>query len=102
VPNLRFEWDEAKNLANQRKHGIRFEQAIEVFNDPFHVQILDRIENGEERWQTFGLIDNVLLVMVAHTVLETWEQGGLTEVFEIISARYADRRERRIYEGEND
>jgi len=40
--------------------------------------------------------------MVAHTVLEHWEQGGLTEVFEIISARYADRRETRIYEGEND
>jgi uncharacterized DUF497 family protein len=101
VANLRFEWDEAKNLINQRKHGIRFEQAIEVFNDPFHVQILDRIENGEEQWQTFGLIHNVLLVMVAHTVLETWEQGGLTETFEIISARYADKKDRRIYENEN-
>jgi len=101
VASLRFEWDEAKNLINQRKHGISFEQAIEVFNDPFYVQILDRIKNGEERWQTFGLIDNVLLLMVAHTVLETWEQGGLTEIFEIISARYADKKDSRIYEDEN-
>jgi len=50
VANIRFEWDEAKNLANQRKHGIRFEQAIEVFDDPLYVQVLERIENGEERW----------------------------------------------------
>jgi uncharacterized protein len=67
VVNLRFEWDEAKNLANQRKHGIRFEQAIEVFKDPLYVLVVDRIENGEERWQTFGLIGSLLLVVVAHT-----------------------------------
>jgi uncharacterized DUF497 family protein len=101
VAKIRFEWDEAKNLANQRKHGISFEQAIEVFDDPLYLQILERIENGEERWQTFGLIDNLLLLMVAHTVLEEWDCGRLTEVFEVISARYADRNERRIYEDEN-
>jgi uncharacterized protein len=101
VANIRFEWDEAKNLANQRKHGISFEQAIEVFDDPLYVQVLERIEDGEERWQTFGLIDNVLLLVVAHTILEQREQGALIEVFRIISARYADKYEKRIYEDEN-
>ena len=67
MASIRFEWDEAKNLANQRKHGISFEQAIEVFDDPLNVQVLERIEDGEERWQTFGLIDNVLLLAVAPT-----------------------------------
>lgn len=74
-------------------------QAIEVFDDPLYVHVLERIEDGEERWQTFGLIDNVLLLAVAHTILERWEQG--IEVFRIISARYADRREMRVYEDEN-
>ena len=101
MASIRFEWDEAKNLANQRKHGLSFEQAIEVFDDPLYVQVLERIEDGEERWQTFGLIDNVLLLAVAHTILEHWEQGIHIEVFRIISARYADRREMRVYEDEN-
>jgi uncharacterized DUF497 family protein len=70
VANIRFEWDEAKNLANQRKHGISFERAIEVFYAPLHVQVLERIENGEERWQTFGLIHDAFLLAVAHTVAE--------------------------------
>jgi len=97
VANLRFEWDEAKNLANQRKHGIRFERAIEVFDDPLCVQVLERVEKGEERWQTFGLIQGVFLLTVAHTVTEEWEDGTIVEVFRIISARYAVPWERRVY-----
>ncbi len=95
---LRFEWDEAKNLANQRKHGIRFEQAIEVFKDPLYVSVVERIDNGEERWQTFGLVGTLLLVMVAHTVAEEQKDGTLLETIRVVSARYADNHERRIYE----
>jgi uncharacterized DUF497 family protein len=101
VPNLRFEWDEAKNLANQRKHGIRFERAIEVFNDPLYLQILDRVENGEERWQTFGLIKGRLLLMVVHTIAEELEDGMVADTIRIISARDATPRERVRYENEN-
>ena len=100
MASLRFEWDEAKNLANQRKHGIRFEQAIEVFDDPLYVQALERIENGEERWQTFGLIGDILFLVV-HTIKEEREGSELIELFRVISVRYATPWERRRYELEN-
>ena len=52
---MRFAWDENKNRSNQRKHGVSFETAKLVFDDPLHLTRLERIENGEERWQTLGL-----------------------------------------------
>jgi uncharacterized DUF497 family protein len=58
---------------------------------------LDRIENGEERWQTIGVVEGVLTLMVAHTVRE---QDDI-EVIRIISARRGNRRERSRYEEEN-
>jgi hypothetical protein len=58
---------------------------------------LDRIESGEERWQTIGVVEGVLMLMVANTVRE---QDDI-EVIRIISARRANRRERRRYEEEN-
>jgi len=38
VEVLQFEWDEAKNLSNRRKHGVSFEEAIAVFRDPLYVR----------------------------------------------------------------
>ena len=35
----------------------RFEEATEAFLDPFYVSVLERIEDGEERWQTFGIVE---------------------------------------------
>jgi hypothetical protein len=61
----------------------------------------DRIENGEQRWQTFGKVGNRLLMMVAHTVREEDAHGATIEVIRIISARYASRKEQKIYEYEN-
>lgn len=63
-----FSWDEAKNKDNQRKHGISFEAAQLVVDDPLHISRQDRIENGEERWQTLGFADGVVLLLVAHVV----------------------------------
>jgi len=99
VESIRFEWDEPKNLSNQRKHGLSFEEAAQVFRDPMQVSFQDRIENGEERWQTLGLVRGVLLLMAAHTLRE---EGQASTVVRIISARRATRQERRIYEDEND
>jgi hypothetical protein len=98
---MRFEWDEAKNLSNQRKHGVSFEEASQVFRDPMYVSVQDRIENGELRWQTLGFVEGVLLLTVAHTVREERDDGTLIEVIRIISARPATRKERRRYEDEN-
>lgn len=100
-PGMRFEWDETKNRANQRKHGISFEDAARVFFDPLHVSIQDRVEDGEQRWQTFGLVAGLVLVLVAHTTTEDDEDGQAVEIIRIISARRADRWERRRYEEEN-
>lgn len=57
MTDIRFEWDEWKNLANQRKHGVSFEQASRVFADPLRLSLIDRVVDGEERWQTYGNVD---------------------------------------------
>jgi uncharacterized protein len=93
---MRYEWDENKNDSNLEKHGLSFETASLVFDDPNALSIPDRIENGEERWQTIGMIENIVIVMVAHTIkLETDTQA---EIIRIISARKATRAERQEYE----
>jgi uncharacterized DUF497 family protein len=101
VDGVRFEWDEAKNLSNQRKHGVSFEKASAVFLDPLYVSVQDRIEDGEQRWQAIGTVGDLLILTVAHTVTEEKADGTLVEVFRIISARRATRKERRRYEDEN-
>lgn len=53
---MRFEWDPRKDKANRKKHGISFELAQRVFDDPNHLSLQDRQEGGEERWQTLGLM----------------------------------------------
>lgn len=69
-----------------------------MFCDPFALTEQDRIEDGEPRWQTLGLVEGYLLLLVAHTVAEDDEAGQPVEVIHIISARRADRKERRRYE----
>ena len=93
-----YSWDETKNFSNQQKHGISFELAKLVFDDPFHLTRQDRIENGENRWQTIGMINGIVLILVAHT----WhESGDGDEHIRIISARRASKHERKIYEHGN-
>jgi uncharacterized DUF497 family protein len=94
VGALRFEWDEAKNLSNRRKHGVNFEQACAVFLDPWYVSVQNRIVDGELRWLTLGFVEHVILLAVAHTVCEDNDDEA-HEVIRIISARQATRRERR-------
>jgi uncharacterized protein len=98
---MRFEWDEAKNLSNQRKHGVSFEKASAVFLDLFYVSVQDRIEDGEQRWQAIGMVGDLLILTVAHTVREEKADDASVDVFRIISARPATRKERRRYEDEN-
>ncbi len=99
---VRFKWDEAKNLPNQRKHdGVSFEEAWQVFQDPLHVSVQDRIEGGEQRWQTVGAVQGVVILLAAHAVTEEDADGGSVEIIRIISARRAMPPERRRYENEN-
>jgi uncharacterized protein len=94
---VEFTWDERKNRANQQKHGISFETAILVFNDPFNVSAQDREVDGEPRWQTIGLVNGVHVLLVAHTLDVEIDRDDEEEVIRILSARRATRRERRIY-----
>ena len=98
---FRFEWDENKNRANQRKHGVSFGEAAQVFLDPLHLSHQDRIEGSEQRWQTFGLSAGFVLLMVPHTTTEEDAEGDIVEVIRIISARRANQKERQRYENEN-
>ena len=90
-----FEWDDTKAESNFRKHGIRFEDAVLAFDDPFAISQQDRIEGGEQRWQTLGMAGGCLLLLVAHTL--RFEDEGI-EVVRIISARRVNRKERSRYE----
>ena len=88
---MEFAWDTRKNSLNRRKHGISFETAIKVFDDPFHVSVQDREVDDEIRWQTIGMTGGLLVLVVAHTVDEE------RQTIRIISARKATSREQRIY-----
>ena len=92
---MRFEWDENKNRYNLTKHGVSFEVAKLVFNDPHVLSQLDR-ETGhdEERWLTMGSVVGLAILLVVHTVRE--ENDG-EEIIRIISARKATARERAAY-----
>jgi uncharacterized protein len=88
-----FAWDENKNRINRRKHGISFETAARVFEDPHVVSYRDRAVDEEERWHTIGSAGGIALLLVIHT---SEEQYGEEEI-RIISARKASRRERALY-----
>lgn len=92
---MEFEWDPDKAERNLRKHGIAFEDVVPIFYDPLTIRLQDRHVDGEERWQAIGTLGQFRIVVVAHTTRDN-EQG--TETIRIISARPAERHERRTYE----
>ena len=91
---MRVEWDERKNRANQKKHGVSFELAQEIFDDPLALSKLDRMVGDEERWHTLGMVEGIVLLLVTHTVRHDEDE----EVIRVISARKATAHERRHYE----
>jgi len=93
-----FEWDDKKAASNLRKHGVAFEDAVQVFKDPLCASAVGRIENGQERWKTVGLFKDEVLLYVAHTLAIEESNNETAEVIRIISARRATRIERKDYE----
>lgn len=90
---IRFEWDDRKAESNRRKHGVSFELASLVFDDPLIYEYVDGDEHGEIRWRAVGKVDR-RLIFVSYTSFEE----GEAEIVRIISARRATRQERRTYE----
>jgi uncharacterized DUF497 family protein len=93
-----FDWDPVKAAANLAKHGVTFELAMRVFDDPLALSVLDRAAPaGEERWVTIGASVPAGLILVVHTHVEL-DQGAA--LIRIISARRPTRNEQRQYENE--
>jgi uncharacterized DUF497 family protein len=87
-----FTWDPEKASVNLQKHGVAFEQACEVFFDPF-VRVFDASSPDEQRDVAVGLTEDWILLVVVHILRQE-------EAIRIISARPATNQERREYEGE--
>ena len=88
---MKFSWDEAKNRANQKKHGISFDEAQNLLKSADYLEIFDEEHSeSEERFIAIGLIGRGLIV-VAWTPSEE-------DMTHIISARFATKREEKLYE----
>jgi len=91
---MRFTWNENKNRQNLRKHDVRFETAVLVFDDPYAITQRDLTFDDEERWITVGAIGPGSILLVVHAFYEKDNE----EVIRIISARAAESHERKAYE----
>jgi uncharacterized DUF497 family protein len=85
-----FEWDDAKAQANVEKHGVRFQEAAEVFLDPLASYGDDAGAHAEDRYYVIGINFRLRMLIVVHT--------ERTNRIRIISARLPTANERRVYE----
>jgi uncharacterized DUF497 family protein len=93
VAEIIFEWDEEKNKLNQKLHGIAFEDAKFVFNDPFKLILPDLYHSEkEERWLAIGLVSRILFVVFTERS---------ENIIRIISARTGPKVEERLYNDHN-
>ncbi len=90
-----FDWDSHKAQNNLTKHGISFELAQTVFDDPMHLSVLEAKTKHEERWITMGVSADFQTLLVVHTYKVLDDDG---EVIRIISARRATKKEKKQYE----
>ena len=91
-----FEWDERKERANVQKHGIAFDFAALVFDDPFRLDEWNRTVDGEQRRHVIGRAgDTVLILFVVYTERSKDDQTTIR----IISVRKASRKNRSRYSG---
>ncbi|MBD2005217.1 MULTISPECIES: BrnT family toxin [Cyanophyceae] len=88
---MRFDWDENKAASNLSKHGVSFEEAKTVFDDPLYVDFYDPDHSDdEERYLIVGESNQGRLLIVSYT-----ERG---DSIRVISARVVTRSEREVYE----
>ena len=88
---MKFEWDQNKAASNLSNHGISFDEAKSVFNDPLYVDFFDPDHSyNEHRYIIIGQSTDNRLLLVAYTERE--------DTIRLISAREATRKERKDYE----
>ena len=85
---MHFEWDDAKNERNIQQHGIDFLDVPALFDGPMLTELDDRMEYGEDRWVSIGMLSTLAAVVV-------WtERDG--DTIRLISARKANKYERQV------
>lgn len=90
---IRFLWDENKNELNQKKHGISFEEAKEVFKDENAILFDDPDHSyEEERFLIIGITGTKGICIVSHCYRDE------DSTIRIISAREATKKERKFYQ----
>jgi uncharacterized DUF497 family protein len=88
---FQFEWEETKAVANMRKHGVPFDLARTVFNDPRLLTVADLEHSDiEDRWFSIGCAGNGATLSVVYL----WSDAGTaTTKIRLISARKATQNE---------
>ncbi|MBW4532685.1 MAG: BrnT family toxin [Pleurocapsa minor HA4230-MV1] len=93
---MEFEWDENKNRNNIIKHGIDFQEAKRVFEDPDLLTYEDnRFNYGERRDISLGQLELTTQSKIIVVVVVSTDRNGIVR---LISARKASKQERREYE----
>ena len=93
--DLKFEWDQKKSVSNLKKHAVSFEEAVSIFFDELARLIPDPDSQGETRFILMGVSALSRLLVVCYCEREQ-------DVIRIISARKADKTERKQYENYHD
>ena len=92
MKRLQFEWDHRKEVSNRKKHGVSFDEARTVFDDPVYVDFYDPDHSYDEhRYIIIGQAQRGWLLIVSYTEREN--------LVRLISAREVTRGEREAYEG---
>ena len=86
-----FEWDSEKNEINIKKHGFSFEEVLDVFNDHFAIEAIDRENSSleETRYKIIGRVKTQIILFVVYTQKDGHQR--------LISARHATSTERKFY-----
>lgn len=91
MPQIKVEWEDEKDKANAKTHGISFAEAATVFYDPLEMTVPDPDHShSEQRFLIFGESSSGRLMVVSYTT-----RG---EVYRLISARKLTASERKLYE----
>lgn len=88
---MAFEWNETKDRANQRKHGLSFEEAQSVFLDENALRYFDPDHSEEDRFLMLGMSWKLRVLVVCHCFRVN------DSIIRIISARKANRKEAGVY-----
>lgn len=81
-----FEWDRAKAIANEKKHGVSFDEALTAFRDEHSLTLADP-QGYEDRFVLVGMSDKERVLFVVHAEIVNKQRTRL------ISARIATKKQ---------